>query len=120
MPDGDGYPTEEELKVFKKWTWAEINLSGWKAPEVVEHIRSIWWAPDWGFILREGRDRLFKRKVMRLQLHTGGWSGNEEIIAALHPTAFWGLFWESSRRGGHYYFEIPWEFWKQQFLKPTG
>ena len=42
-----------------------------------------------------------------LELHTGGWSGNEDIIDKLSDTLFWMICWESTRRGGHYYFEIP-------------
>jgi len=39
------------------------------------------------------------------ELHTGGWSGNEEIIRAMQDNrVWWGMFWESSRRGGHYEF----------------
>ena len=92
MPDQDGYPTEEELETLAKW-------SGDDALALIEYIKSIWWAPDWGFVLKG-------KRVLKLELHTGGWSGNEEIIGVLMNNFFWHFYWEKSERGGHYYFEI--------------
>jgi len=41
-----------------------------------------------------------------LELATGGWSGNESIIAALQENLmFWGMYWMESKRGGYYRFE---------------
>lgn len=115
MPDESGYPTEEELERLKTW-----NLPEQSVKELVEYIRSIWWMPDWGFHLYKQRDRYFKRTVMVLELHTGGWSGNEEIMGVLeHPIVdgkitnfFWIFYWKATIRGGHYYFEIPLSMWK--------
>ena len=41
-------------------------------------------------------------------MHTGGWSGNEEIMSAVQSTMFWYFYWTRIERGGHYYLEI-WE-----------
>lgn len=42
-----------------------------------------------------------------LQLWTGGWSGNEAIIAALQANLlFFSLYWQESKRGGYYRFKI--------------
>jgi len=112
MPDENGYPTEQELKAFERWNITNIDLANFLPKEVVEHIESIWWMPDWGFKLYEGREHLFHRKVMKLELHTGGWSGNEDTIAELMKTWFWMMYWVKSLRGGHYYFEIPWKAWQ--------
>ena len=81
--DSEGYPTEYALEKVKIMA------------EPVDYIRSIWWMPDWGFILSD----------TELVLHTGGWSGNEDIIEALRLNPFW-LKLSSEYRGGHYYFKL--------------
>lgn len=52
----------------------------------------------------------FKRKgvnTIYLELHTGGISYNEELIAVLERNfVFWSMYWQKSVRGGHYYFKI--------------
>ena len=85
------YPTEQILRKIHKW---DIVDSG--PDDLVELIRSEWHWPEWGF----------KYNRRRLELHTGGWSGNEDIIVALQGTMFWFLYWMKSFRGGHYYFHI--------------
>jgi hypothetical protein len=65
--------------------------------KVLERLRAKWWMPEWGFI----------RKGGRVELHTGGWSGNEALIHKLQRSLFWSMCWEKSVRGGHYYFRIP-------------
>ncbi len=98
-PDKDGYPTEDELKKIQK-------LKDYT--KLLEHLESIWHWSEWGFVKRWGFVTFPKRKkVLKLELHTGGWSGNEDIIQRLTETDFWLLFWVRSDRGGHFYFEIP-------------
>ena len=63
---------------------------------LVKMLREIWHWPDY-----------FKYADGFLELHTGGWSGNEDTIEVLEGTMFWFFFWQRSERGGHYYFEIP-------------
>lgn len=41
-----------------------------------------------------------------LELSTGGWSENENIIFALGATMFWQFFWQESRRGGYYRLKV--------------
>lgn len=87
--DDEGYPTTEALQFIESYDLKH------GAEGLVNFIGEIWYHGDWGFI-RDGN---------KLELHTGGWSGNEDIIRALRPTWFWTLCWESERRGGHYYFD---------------
>ena len=92
MSPVDGYPTEKELEQIDTWQGT--------ARELVEYLRTIWWAPDWGFHVKG-------KRILQLELHTGGWSGNEDIIAGLQETFLWMFSWQMSRRGGHHYFRIP-------------
>ena len=86
------YPTDEELKRIAEWDISKNGIDG-----LLELIESIWWCPEYGYGFAEGK----------LQLHTLGWSGNEDIIAALQANfIFWSIYWKSSERGGHYFFEI--------------
>lgn len=95
MPDKDGYPTEKELRRIREWNLTKENVHGF-----LRYIEECWWNAEWGFCLTG-------KRVLTLDLHTGGWSGNEEIIEVLQSSHFWLLYWRNSRRGGHYTFKIP-------------
>lgn len=111
MPDQDGYPFEEELEKVEKWDFKDPC-------GLVEFISKIWHWPDFGFTKRFGFGWPIRKKVIKVILHTGGWSGNESIVSALEKNfMFWNLFWQSSERGGHYYFEIP---MKREVLRKGG
>lgn len=94
MPDQEGYPTSEELVKVKNYDPLKDDIN-----DFLDFLESIWWMSDWGF-------KLTGKRVLRLELHTGGWSGNEEIIEELQSTMFFMLWWRKSLRGGHYYFRI--------------
>lgn len=86
----DEYPTDEELERIMGWPLAD-------AAGMLDFIRPLWWCGDWGW----------SRTGKWLHLSTGGWSGNEDIIAAMQKnTMFWMFCWEASRRGGHYKFDL--------------
>lgn len=89
------YPTEEALLKIKEW-----DILKWDSLlELLEFIKDEWSYPDY-FVLTG-------KNVLRLELHTGGWSGNEDIIEALmNNSLFWILYWVKSKRGGHYYFKF--------------
>ena len=89
MTDDGDYPSEDDI--YKIIEWPDNDVMG-----LIGFIQSIWHWPDYA-----------KLDGDKFELHTGGWSGNEDIVDALEQTILWGLCWESSRRGGHYYFEIP-------------
>ena len=97
------YPTDEQLDRIRHWQQG--------IRELIEYLWSIWWMPDWGFKSKWGYSSFPRRRVLKLELHTGGWSGNESIIEALQENKqgniFWFMYWERSTKGGHYWFEIP-------------
>jgi hypothetical protein len=64
--------------------------------ELIDYLKSIWIYPE----------RHIKYDNGKLELHTGGFSINEDYIDILSETIFWNLFWDKSERGGHYYFTI--------------
>ena len=87
--DKDGYPTDETLDAIEKWNPRErIKL--------FQFIEKAWSYPEY-----------WRREGDILSISTGGWSGNESLIGALKSNHMaWVFSWESSRRGGHYEFEV--------------
>jgi len=86
------YPTEDTLNLIKNWSSKDFELA--------ELICSIW-NSDYGSATLTGK------RVKTLQLATGGWSGNEDIVAALQQTMFAKVCWQMSKRGGLYIYKIP-------------
>jgi hypothetical protein len=99
------YPTKEELEGLELLCIKIGSIM--KAPidvsAIVSYLKTIWWMPEY-VKYYEGTDRKWT-----LELVTGGWSGNEEIIGILEDTFFWFIFWQLSERGGRYVFsgDIP-------------
>ena len=58
------------------------------------------WNTDYGTISIQQEDS----ESIILELTTGGWSENEEIIDELSKTMFWFFWWQESKRGGYYKF----------------
>ena len=89
------YPSKEELKIIYSWDFSKEPVK-----DLLDYVERLWWEPNWGF-------KLTGKRVLKLELHTGGWSGNESIIEALkYNFMFWSMYWQKSTRGGHYYFTI--------------
>ena len=99
MFDKNGYPDEEALKAIATFDFGDKFLN---LPSYLKLIRALW---HWDDYFR------YNENTGCLELHTGGWSGNESIISALQDHKyFWWVFWYKSKRGGHYWFEIyQWE-----------
>lgn len=57
------------------------------------------WNQDYGTFDIEA-----KNGIITLELTTGGWSDNEDIINELSYTMFWFIWWQESKRGGYYKF----------------
>lgn len=100
--DNSGYPTKEWLQYIK-------NYKPDESLPLMRFVDSVlidgWWMPCWGFKLH----KKYKGK-RKFELHTGGWSGNEEIIEAIISNIYLTHFqmrYIMWRTGGHYYFEIP-------------
>ena len=89
------YPTKLILKTIEKW---EILKKG--IIPLINLIEENWQFADVGYFKFEKNKNKFK-----LELHTGGWSGNEDIINSLTKNIFWTVYWIKTERGGHYYFK---------------
>lgn len=89
--DIDGYPEKSELRKIAQWGWNDISV-------LMDYVEERWKYADIGYF-RKGRKYYY--------LSTTGWSGNESIIEALRKnTMFWMMYWQSSKRGGHYVFKV--------------
>lgn len=89
--DKDGYPDNRELKKIRNWPYADFQ-------GLMEYVFDRWKYADCGY---------WKKGRKYYRISTGGWSGNESLISALMQNRmFWSCCWVSSKRGGHYVFEI--------------
>ena len=99
--DVNGYPTEEWLQFLRGYQpYDSMPLLKF----VSEILPKGWYMADWGFVLH----RKYKGKI-KLELHTGGWSGNEEVISAILSNIWLTHFqmqYVMWKAGGHYYFDI--------------
>lgn len=99
--DSDGYPTEDTLHVIENWKWEDGGYL-----ELAEFIKNIWHFNDWAEYRPMTEDDM-GRKYRELRLATGGWSGNESIIAALNKNQMFNMLcWQSSHRGGLHIYHI--------------
>lgn len=97
--DNNGYPTDEFLKFIEEYDPKLMPIM-----DFIDVLRDGWHSADRHFKI--GRKYRGKRK---LELHTGGWSGNEQTIRAIKENIYLTNFCMSYvmwKTGGHYYFEI--------------
>lgn len=102
------YPTGAALDYIKNWCiWQTIDNvpimkfgayfgDKEKVQELLDFITQLWWYPDMGVEV-EGD---------KIELHTLGWSGNEDIIRELKNSSLWLIHWRKTFAGGHYYFDL--------------
>ena len=103
------YPTEAALDYIKNWcsVWQTIDNVPMmkfgayfgdkeKVQELLDFITQLWWYPDMGVEIDSDK----------IELHTLGWSGNEDIIRELKNSSLWLIHWRKTFAGGHYYFDL--------------
>ena len=91
----DHYPSEPVLDFFKGTSIKKYGLD-----KFIGVIEGEWWAADWGFKKTKRGRKLY------LQLHTGGWSGNEDIINSLERNKWFWIHLNKEMVGGHYWFRF--------------
>jgi hypothetical protein len=97
--DDEGYPTDEFLQFIAEYKWDVMPIM-----DFVNVLQDGWYFGDWGFKL----SRKYKG-IRKLQLHTGGWSGNETTINAILSNIYlthYLMRYVEWNMGGHYSFEI--------------
>ena len=72
MLDENNYPDEASLKVIKEW---DILTQGVR--DVLDLVREN---TNWA----DRQIEIRGKRVLYFEYHTGGWSGNEDVIDALH------------------------------------
>lgn len=90
--DENGYPSEETLDTVRLWDYKNHGLS-----ELMEFIGKAW-------NCKFGSWRKHEHVIIA---STGGWSGNEDLIDALHDTVYGKVAWSwmQEEKGGHFTFE---------------
>lgn len=103
--DADGYPTEDSLDALET-----ANRNSFGIEEAARYLRQELAKCAENCVAsyeEQPATDIVDRPCLHLHFSTGGWSGAEDLIAAL-MTKFWiahiHLQW---RRGGHYIFEVP-------------
>jgi len=95
----DGYPTKSSLECLRK----EVKSKNYKRAIEAFYaaLRENYYHPDYC-----GHERVEVRgEVVDVwAYHTGGWSGNEDIIAVLQESWLFDWLLERYDWGGHYYF----------------
>jgi len=96
--NSDGYPTNEYIRFI-------LNYEPDKEMPILRFIEIL--CTGWQYGATPPR-RVYKG-IRRFELHTGGWSGNEEIIEVMMKNTWltqWPMRYVRWEVGGHYYFEI--------------
>ena len=90
--DKEGSPSEETLQRLESWP---LPFEG-----LLDFVEEVW---------NDTYGKMTWDEEGRLELVTGGWSGNESIILALqnNKNYFWTHYWYQSQRGGLHVLDKP-------------
>lgn len=101
MPDSDGYPTEQELMRLETWD----TKTKQDRIDCLRYAASLWHWPDMAYEVG-GTDDVYG-DCTYFRFATGGWSGNESIMASLSANSMlWIFCWHMSKRGGLTVFRV--------------
>ena len=105
MMDPDGYPTEETLARIRDWP----ITSNADFAAVMDFAGDTWSYPDrWACIEAETDPDWPSHPYRVYRFSTGGWSGNEDIVAAIEANQIVQMVGAYSwQRGGHYEYRFP-------------
>ena len=97
MLDEDGYPTEAALEKIRNWPYLD-------GLEALRFIKSLWHYPNYA---KESVDRNGEKRT-HFEFVTGGWSGNEDLLAALGGNRMIKMLsWRGSLAGGWHHYAFP-------------
>jgi hypothetical protein len=96
--DDPGYPSRNTLRRIMDWDYKDPK--GW-----FKFIESQWSYGHPYFDIYEDKHDEDGGSVI-VVMSTGGWSGNESIIAAMMLNPLWKIYWALSERGGRYVFKV--------------
>ena len=104
MASGNQYPDSADIEALKKY-----NVLKQGVDDFIKLLASAW-NSDMGRMdthIIEDTGMIVNRSI-QIELATGGWSGNEEVISALHDNEWflWSMFWQKSERGGLHVFQF--------------
>lgn len=88
----DGYPTDDFLEHVRTY---DVLKNG--PCDLIRELKEFWRWPDY--------IRWYPR-TKTLKISTGGWSGHENVMAALQENFIFMIFWMATLRGGHYTFKL--------------
>jgi hypothetical protein len=98
----DGYPHDIELERIRSWP---LSVTA-DFEAVMDYVGRRWSYPDrWS---KERYKTSTDRVELRYEFSTGGWSGNESLVAAMEENQMLQTMGAYSwQRGGHYEYRFP-------------
>lgn len=103
--DENGYPTQEALDYIQDFPFDAARLE-----EILDFAGTLWHWPDYWVKTSDCFDdnSYGGKPYIRYVFHTGGWSGNEDVVTAMEENMLIKMMAPYSwSRGGHYEYRIP-------------